>query len=134
MAVPGTRTRPKGRRVALLVFVGIVGLLFLSGHYREEIVTWYRLQGLGFKPAPRGAWPMWGGSPSRNLVNVWETNIPHEWDIQTGRNIKWVAKLGSQTYTSPVIAGGRIFVGANNHGGRNPAITGDRGCKFCNLP
>ncbi len=131
MAVPGTRTRPKGRRVALLVFVGIVGLLFLSGHYREEIVTWYRLQGLGFKPAPRGAWPMWGGSPSRNLVNVWETNIPHEWDIQTGRNIKWVAKLGSQAYTSPVIAGGRIFVGTNNEGGRNPAITGDRGILMC---
>ncbi len=72
-------------------------------------------------------WPMWGGSPSRN--NVVSDLVPTEWNVgvidrQTGkwdpeqaRNIKWVARLGSQTYGNPVVAGGRIFVGTNNGAG-----------------
>jgi outer membrane protein assembly factor BamB len=32
------------------------------------------------------------------------------------RNIKWAASLGSQTYGSPVVSGGRVFIGTNNNG------------------
>jgi len=89
-------------------------------------------------------WPQWGGSPGRN--NTPEgTDIPTEWHIgefsfQTGewdsseaRNIKWVAKLGSQSYGNAVVADGRIYVGTNNRGGwleRYPADV-DLGCLLC---
>jgi len=69
---------------------------------------------------------MFGGSPSRNMVSS-ETGIPESWDVKTGKNIKWVAKLGSQSYAGPVVAGGKVFVGTNNEGLRNPKEAGDRG-------
>ena len=61
-------------------------------------------------------WPQWGGSPSRN--NVPEgTVIPITWDIDAGQNIKWSAKLGSETYGNPVVANGKVYVGTNNGAG-----------------
>lgn len=80
--------------------------------------------------AQKGDWPMWGGSPDRNMVSG-ETGIPAEWDVKSGRNIKWVAPLGSQTYGNPVIADGKIFVGTNNNGNLRPNITGDKGVIVC---
>ncbi len=69
---------------------------------------------------------MFGGTPSRNMVSD-EKNLPETWDVKTGKNIKWSAKLGSQSYAGPVILGGKVFVGTNNEGLRNPKLTGDRG-------
>ena len=69
---------------------------------------------------------MWGGSPSRNQVSD-EKNLAEKWDPATGLNIKWKAALGSQTYGGPVIFGGKIFMGTNNQGVRNPKLAGDRG-------
>ncbi len=71
-------------------------------------------------------WPMWGGTPQRNMVcNI--KNLPTSWDIKTKKNIKWKVDLGSQSYGNPVVAGGKIFVGTNNENPRNPAVTGDKG-------
>ena len=71
-------------------------------------------------------WPMWGGEPTRNMVSE-ETGMPEDWDIKSGRNIRWVAALGSQSYGNTVVSRGKIFVGTNNELVRNPALTGDRG-------
>jgi len=78
----------------------------------------------------KGDWPMWGGSPDRNMVSD-ETGIPAEWDVKKKTNIKWVAKLGSQTYGNPVVADGKIFVGTNNGGRFRPGIKGDKGVVLC---
>lgn len=61
-------------------------------------------------------WSQLGGSPSRNNTPDGK-NIPTEWDIQTGKNIKWSAALGSQTYGNIVVANGKIYVGTNNGAG-----------------
>jgi outer membrane protein assembly factor BamB len=76
-------------------------------------------------------WPMWGGDPQRNMVNTAETNIPSSWDIETGKNIKWTAQLGSQAYGNPAVAGGKVFVGTNNEAHRRPGVTGDKGVILC---
>jgi outer membrane protein assembly factor BamB len=83
----------------------------------------------------------WGGSPLRNNVAIGH-NIPTEWklgkfNLRTGdwdptgsKNIKWVAKLGSQSYGNPVVADGKVYVGTNNYGGwlsRYPSNV-DLGC------
>ncbi|MDA0832197.1 MAG: PQQ-binding-like beta-propeller repeat protein [Planctomycetota bacterium] len=77
-------------------------------------------------------WPQWAGSNFRN--NTPEgTNIPDSWDIDAGTNIKWQAKLGSQTYGNPIVANGKIFIGTNNGGGwlkRYPSSV-DLGCLLC---
>lgn len=71
-------------------------------------------------------WPMWGGSPDRNMVSD-ATGLPSTWDVKTGENIKWVAALGSQSYGNPVVAGGVVLVGTNNEAVRDPKQPGDRG-------
>jgi outer membrane protein assembly factor BamB len=73
-----------------------------------------------------GDWPMWGGTPDRNMVASMK-GAPVEWDVQTKKNIKWVAQLGSQAYGNTVVAGGKVFVGTNNEALRDPKQPGDRG-------
>ena len=76
-------------------------------------------------------WPCWGGSPDRNMINTDETGIVSDWDVATGRNVKWAADLGSQSYGNPVIASGKVFVGTNNEGLRDPDVAGDKGNILC---
>src|SRR5262245_51370966 len=73
-----------------------------------------------------GDWPMWGGTPDRNMVSNMK-GLPTSWDVKTKKNIKWVAQLGSQSYGNVVVSGGMVFVGTNNEGLRDPKITGDKG-------
>jgi outer membrane protein assembly factor BamB len=77
---------------------------------------------------------MFGGTPSRNLVNLVDKGILSDFAVRPKgkeRNIKWAAALGTHSYGGPVIAGGRIFVGTNNEKPRDPAIKGDRGVVMC---
>ena len=69
---------------------------------------------------------MFGGDASRNFVSD-ETGLPEKWDLKSGKNIKWVAELGSQTYAGPIYYDGKTFVGTNNEAGKNPDLGGDRG-------
>src|SRR3990167_3692524 len=71
-------------------------------------------------------WPMWGGTPSRNMVSSL-TGLPTTWDVKTGKNVKWVAELGSQAYGNPTVGGGVVIVGTNNEAVRDPKQPGDRG-------
>ncbi len=75
---------------------------------------------------PTNDWPMWGGAPDRNMVSFMK-GLPATWDIKSGKNVKWVAKLGSQTYGNPVVANGVVLVGTNNELVRDPKQPGDRG-------
>jgi outer membrane protein assembly factor BamB len=69
---------------------------------------------------------MFGGDPSRNMASD-EKGLATKWNPETGENILWTAKLGSQSYGGPVVGDGKVFVGTNNEGLRNPKLTGDRG-------
>ncbi len=69
---------------------------------------------------------MFGGDAARNFVSD-EEGLPTKWDLKTGENIKWTAKLGSQTYAGPILSQGMVFVGTNNEAVKNPALKGDRG-------
>ncbi len=90
-----------------------------------------------------GDWPQWGGSPDKNMVSE-EKDLPgadiepgrfergsEKVDMSTTKQVKWVAKLGSQTYGTPTIADGKVFVGTNNESPRDPKHVGDRGIVMC---
>ncbi len=77
-------------------------------------------------------WPQWGGSAHRNNT-PYGKNIPVEWDVDSGKNIRWSMKLGSETYGNPVVANGKVYVGTNNGNGyieRYPSSV-DLGCLIC---
>jgi outer membrane protein assembly factor BamB len=73
-----------------------------------------------------GDWPMWGGTPDRNMVSNMK-GLPTTWNVEKKTNVKWVATLGSQSYGNTVVAGGQVYIGTNNEGLRDPKQSGDRG-------
>src|SRR5687767_1426161 len=73
--------------------------------------------------SPNKVMAMFACNPARNMVNLVEKNVPTEWEVpksaaDKGKNIKWIAKLGSVAY-GLTVAGDKAFVGTNNHGPRN---------------
>jgi hypothetical protein len=73
-------------------------------------------------------WPQWGGSNSKNMVSeekgLPDSFVPGEKDSPAGRilmettkNVKWAAKLCQAIYSTPAVAGGKIFIG-----GRQPGL------------
>ena len=101
------------KRRALMISVGLMA-------------AWASASRIGASEPNTGDWPMWGGTPDRNMVSGMK-GLPTDWDIKTKKNVKWVADLGSQSYGNPVVAGGLVFVGTNNEGLRDPKQPGDRG-------
>ena len=88
--------------------------------------AWVAMAAAQGPAVPAGDWPMWGGTAVRNMVSFMK-GIPTAWDVQAGKNVKWVASLGSQTYGNPVVANGVVLVGTNNELLRDPKQGGDRG-------
>src|SRR5580693_2355550 len=101
-----------------------LSLLLASGSLTTTSIT--GRAGVVLSDPDTGDWPMWGGTPDRNMVSHMK-GLPTEWDIKTKKNVKWVAELGSQSYGNPVVAGGIVLVGTNNEGLRDPKQPGDRG-------
>jgi outer membrane protein assembly factor BamB len=83
-------------------------------------------------------WPQWGGQDGRNMVSD-EKGLPDGFepgkkspqgdgiDMATTKNVKWVARLGSQTYGNPTVAQGRVFVGTNDEDLDDPRFESTRG-------
>ena len=88
-------------------------------------------------------WPGWGGpTPGRNMYSP-EKGLPDHFvkdiggkidfkpgtedvDLKTAQNLKWVAKIGSQSYGNVTVAGGKVFIGTNNENPRDKQHQGDR--------
>lgn len=90
---------------------------------------------------PGGDWPMWGGAPGRNMVSD-EKNLPAGFepgkvrddgnvDMASTRGVRWVARLGGQSYGNVTVARGRVLIGTNNDAPYDPRHAGDRGVVLC---
>lgn len=79
---------------------------------------------------PAADQPQWGQAWTRNMVSA-ERGLPDSFDLETGRNVKWSVPLGTHSHSTPVVAGGRIYIGTNNGAPRDPAQMGDRGVLLC---
>ena len=74
--------------------------------------------------------PQWGEAWTRNMVSA-ERGLPSSFDPKTGENIRWSAALGTQTFSTPVVGNGRVYIGTNNDEPRDPKHQGDRGVLMC---
>ncbi len=88
------------------------------------------LLALGAMGLPAADQPQWGQGWTRNMVSA-EKGLPDSFSAAEGRNVLWRARLGTETHSTPVVAGGRIFIGTNNENPRNPKHKGDRGVLLC---
>lgn len=107
---------------------GISKSVFLAGAIALAIFagTTWQLGSASASDPGSGDWPMWGGTPDRNMVSNMK-GLPTTWDVAKKTNVKWVATVGSQSYGNPTVAGGLVFVGTNNEGLRDPKQPNDRG-------
>ncbi|MCB1125614.1 MAG: PQQ-binding-like beta-propeller repeat protein [Verrucomicrobiae bacterium] len=71
-----------------------------------------------------------GACFSRNMVSA-EMGLPAAFDLDTGQNVLWTGRLGSESHATPVVANGRILMGTNNEAPRNEHRDGDRGVLMC---
>jgi outer membrane protein assembly factor BamB len=91
----------------------------------------------GLSTSLAGDWPQWGGTPARNMYSPGR-GLParfepgtfkpgtEEVDLTTTKNVKWVAKIGSQSYGNVTVTGGKVFLGTNNENPRDKQHQGDR--------
>lgn len=75
-------------------------------------------------------WPMHGGSLSRNMVST-SIDLDFDFDLTTTDQLLWKARLGSQTYGSPIVTNKYVFVSTNNEGSYHANYKGDHGCLLC---
>ncbi|MBW3541426.1 MAG: PQQ-binding-like beta-propeller repeat protein [Planctomycetes bacterium] len=117
---------------AIAVSVFAIRLLPAGSQEKKYDPTAAALEAISKMDVGQHDWPMWGGWPSRNNTPEGK-NIPTEWDVESGENIKWAAPLGSQTYGNPVVANGKVYVGTNNAHGYVKAFppSVDLGCLLC---
>jgi outer membrane protein assembly factor BamB len=91
--------------------------------------------------APAADRPQWGERHARNMVSA-ESGLPDRFtagvkgadggvEPATAENVTWVARLGTRTYGTPVVAEGKVLIGTNNGAPRDPRIDGDRGVLMC---
>jgi outer membrane protein assembly factor BamB len=106
------------KRAALLFLIAAVVALRAAGGLRSPAGATLRAA------EPQRA--LFGSYPTRNMVSS-ESGLPTKWDIKTGANLKWSQPAGSQSYAGPVVAEGKVFIGTNNEGLRDPKIKGDKG-------
>src|SRR5262249_17754422 len=93
-------------------------------------------------PARAADWPEWGGRAARNMYST-EKGLPsafgkidyksgtEEIEVKGIKNLKWAAKIGSQSYGNVTVAGGRVYIGTNNENPRDPRHQGDRSILMC---
>jgi len=74
-------------------------------------------------------WPQWGRTRSKNMAadekGLPESFVPGQKDsptgtikIKTARNVKWARKVCDSTFSTPVVAGGKVFLcGRKGRGG-----------------
>lgn len=92
--------------------------------------------------APAADWPQWGGRNIRNMYSP-AKGLPDsfgKFDFKAGteeidpkgvKNLRWLTKLGSQSYGNVTVAGGKVFIGTNNEHPRDPRHQGDRSILMC---
>jgi outer membrane protein assembly factor BamB len=122
------------RRLSIL---GITAAI-LTGAASQYFWVEPKVEAVALQDAPAPAattkdWALFGGSVSRNLVNLVEKNLPETWSNDEGKkkNVKWVVDLGSKAYGGPIIYRGRIYLGTNNDAPRDPSIKDDKGIIMC---
>lgn len=139
---PGVCRTPKTRQNA-----ASISAVNASGRQSvyKFLAAWLCALGVCWLNVCRAAdWPQWGGSPTRNntseaheLPTEWNIGrFEHRtgaWDSRTARHIRWVARLGSVSYGTPVVAGLSVYCATNNAAGYvrrwPPAV--DLGCLLC---
>ncbi len=109
-----------------------------AGWFGQILAGACLLAGLAPHARAEGDWPQWGGSDGRTMASA-EKGLPARFepgkrrrdalgvDLSTAKNVRWAARLGSENYSAPTIAGGRVLIGTNDETLDDPRLRPTRG-------
>ena len=105
--------------IAAICFTTTLGGCSQATDLRDPVAFKEPANSPAAKVDPQAPHPMFGGTPSRNMVNLIDKNLPVTWSVEEGKhkNIKWVANFGNggnHAYAGPIVADGKVFIGTNN--------------------
>ena len=91
------------------------------------------------KAGKKNDWPQWGHDGSNNMVSAMKNvsieftsgDIDDKGQVEGAEGAKWAVQLGGQTYGTPTVYDGHVFVGTNNENPRLESVTGDKGIVMC---
>jgi outer membrane protein assembly factor BamB len=70
-------------------------------------------------------WPSFRGPGARGVADG--QGLPADWDVKTGRNVRWKAAIPGAGHSSPVVWGDRIFLTTAVPAEHGPLVLGDKG-------
>jgi outer membrane protein assembly factor BamB len=109
-----------------------------SDRLRLLLVAGILLGSPGAGAARADDWTQWGGGAMRNMASR-ETGLPATFhpgrknrerlgfDPATAKDVRWIARLGSENYSAPVVADGRVYIGTNDEDLDDPRLRPTRG-------
>lgn len=97
-----------------------------AGRFQSVVLAGF----LGWLSGQAADQPQMGHAWTRNPVST-ETGLPPDFDLASGRNVRWSVELGTESHSTPVIAHGRVLIGSNNGNPRDIRHQGDRGVLLC---
>lgn len=66
------------------------------------------LCGLTAAPGIAQDWPSFRGPFARGVAD--QQDLPTDWDLKTGRNVRWKTEVPGQGHSSPVVSGDKLFI------------------------
>src|SRR5260370_35622532 len=80
-----------------VVLAIVLGILMLERNRQSESAA------LAADKEAAHTWPVWGGTVQRNLVNLFEKNVPTSWSNATAKkkNTLWSANLATKACGGP---------------------------------
>ena len=108
--------------ISIRVLLGNLKFAIYNLHFA---IIFFSSLAIAISAAKGDDWPQFGGDNDRNLVseekNLTASFVPGKKrtdgsgiDMQTTKNVKWVARLGTENYSGPVVSGGKVFIGTND--------------------
>ena len=70
-------------------------------------------------------WPSFRGDGAQGVAD--EQSLPDSWDVASGRNVRWTSEIPGTGHSSPVVAGGRLYVTTAVSSSDGELILGDDG-------
>jgi len=93
------------------------------------------------RTAAAGDFTQWGGSDQKTMSSP-EKGLPENFepgkkkrdylglDLSTAKNVQWAVRLGTENYSAPIVANGRVFIGANDEMMQEDRFRPTRGGQF----
>ena len=92
------------------------------------VTAWLSVVSVAFvqaAPPPADVWPSFRGPRGQGVADA--QSLPTDWDVRSGRNVRFATPIPGLGHSSPVVWGDRVFLTTAVGAGEETLILGDKG-------